>query len=392
MRLSIIWLIAGREIRLRSRTKAFLISTVVVCLGVAAAVAAPALFANDDPETTTIGVVGEASPELRAGFEAAGVVVQREVITEVVAADDVERALDSGDVDVVFEGNTATWFDTPDPVEGAIVQSGATAAARAARAGELGVDPQTLGQLLTPVVLAIETIDDPIDDSRIGVALLGTILLFLGIQLHGAAVLQGVIEEKASRIVEVLLTHVKASELLAGKVLGIGAVGVSQITLVGITAAVMSALVEGTSVPDVGVVEVVSFIGWFVLGFLLYATAFAVAGSLVSRQEDAQAATAPLAVPFIAAYAGSLGMVENPDALFGRVMSMFPLTAALSMPVRLAAGSPAMIEVLVAVFGSIAAIVALIWFGGRIYRKNLLRTGARVPWREVFRRTPSASS
>ncbi len=380
-------LVAWREIRTRTRTKAFRISTALVSAAVALLIVAPAVFGDQGPSTVTIAVPPDTvGSTFTSGAESVASALDVEV--ELVTTDDVRQLVADGDADVgLLSSDEALWNERVDETQAAVVRAGVQAVAIEQRSHDLGIAPADASTLLQPVELRTTTIEPPDPDrsQKVATAFIGVVLLFLAIQFHGAAVLQGVIEEKSSRVVEIVLTHIRASQLLAGKTVGIGVVGLLQAAVVATVALVASMTVEGADVPQIGVAQVAILLFWFVLGFLLYATGFATAGSLVSRQEDAQAATAPLALPFLAAYIASLSIADNPDSTVGRVLSIFPLTAPLAMPVRMAAGDPPVIEVVAGAVLTVATIAALTQIGGAIYRRNLLRTGARVPWREALR-------
>jgi ABC-2 type transport system permease protein len=150
------------------------------------------------------------------------------------------------------------------------------------------------------------------------------------------------------------------------------------------------ASVRGIDVPAIPVDGLVWFVVWFLLGFGLYATAFAMGGSLVSRQEDASSVVTPISIPFIASYIASFAIAGDPDSTFAKVLSLVPVTAPMTMPARIAAGEPSVLEVTASVLLTVLATYVLVVIAGRVYARNVLRTGARVSWKSALRAARTA--
>jgi ABC-2 type transport system permease protein len=201
-----------------------------------------------------------------------------------------------------------------------------------------------------------------------------------------------VIEEKASRVVEVLLSTVRPRQLVAGKVLGIGATALMQGALVGV-AAIVAAAVTGANVFEGASRYIVGWILlWFVLGYAMYAWLYAAIGSLISRQADAQSAAFPLSIPILVGYLSSATLVTGGDpSLFVRVLSFFPLTAPMVMPMLIGAGRAAGWEIGVSITLTVGAIVLLMRVAGDIYSRAVLHTGRRLKLSEVLRGEFSAA-
>jgi ABC-2 type transport system permease protein len=211
-------------------------------------------------------------------------------------------------------------------------------------------------------------------------------VLLLVIATFGSLVLSGVVEEKANRVVEVLLTRIPARTLLAGKIAGIGLLGLAQIGATGI-AALVAVTAVGTDLPSVRPTVVAWALVWFVLGYGLYATAFGVLGSLASRVEDAQSAAGPVSVVLFVGYFASFAALGSPDTTWAMLVSMFPPTAPLAMPGRIALGVAAWWEPLLAVALTLATIAVLVRVGGRVYVSALLHGGAPLSLRAAWRRS-----
>jgi len=218
------------------------------------------------------------------------------------------------------------------------------------------------------------------------VAFGAAILLYVGLVFAGSWVASGIVEEKSSRVVEVMLSAVRPEELLAGKLLGIGVVALGQVAAA-VAAAVTAGLATGSlDLPNGIAVAAVSVFGWFVLGYALYACAFAVAASLVSRQEDLPAVTTPLNAVMIAAFLTAMTAAERPDGLPARMLSLVPPFSPLLMPVRVAAGGVAAWEPAVAVLLALVAIAAAVRVAGAVYARSALHAGARIPLRAALTR------
>jgi ABC-2 type transport system permease protein len=158
-----------------------------------------------------------------------------------------------------------------------------------------------------------------------------TVVLFFGISVFGQMVLTGVLEEKASRVVEVLLARIPPRALLTGKIAGIGLPGLAQIGVTAL-AALIAAAVRSVDVPAVRGPVLAWAIVWFVLGYALYATVYGALGSLGSRVEDAQSVAGPVMVVMVVAYFASFMTIGQPGSVFARAISYFPLTAPMALP------------------------------------------------------------
>jgi ABC-2 type transport system permease protein len=284
-----------------------------------------------------------------------------------------QRLVRSGEVDVaVLAGGRALSVseDADDAVVTA-VQAGSSAA----RAGGL------------PPPLPVRRTGGDASDEREAVAFVAVVILYGQLLGYGFWVATGVVEEKSTRVVELLLSAISPRQLLAGKVLGIGVLGLGQLLLIGLAGVVMGAATGELDLDGdlVGALAIV--LAWFVLGYAMYSCAFAVAGALVSRQEDVQSVTAPLTITILAAFFLSFSALGDPASSLAQVLSFVPPAAPMIMPVRMIAGDVAAWEVLASVAITAAAGVALVALAARIYGAAVLRTGARVSLRSMWRTT-----
>jgi ABC-2 type transport system permease protein len=212
-----------------------------------------------------------------------------------------------------------------------------------------------------------------------------TVVLFFGISVFGQMVLTGVLEEKASRVVEVLLARIPPRALLAGKIAGIGLLGLAQIGVTALAALVAVTAVGSAGVPAVRGPVLAWAIVWFVLGYALYATVYGALGSLGSRVEDAQAVAGPVTIVMVLAYFASFTTIGQPGSAFARAISYFPLTAPMAMPGRIAMGATAWWEPVAAAALTLAAIAGLVQLAGRVYTRAILHSGPALSLRDIWR-------
>jgi ABC-2 type transport system permease protein len=216
------------------------------------------------------------------------------------------------------------------------------------------------------------------------VAIVGVGLLYFLLILFGQFVAQGVVEEKSSRVVELLLATMRPWQLLAGKILGLGILGLVQIVALAVVGTVGALAFDVVDVPGQVIGTVVSVVLWFVIGYALYASIFAVAASLVSRQEDLGSVLTPTTILLVVGFIIAIQAAGDPTSTLATVTSFIPGLSPLVMPVRMAAGEAAWWEVVVAVVLMLVAIALIVRLGGRIYAGALLRTGGKIKMREAL--------
>jgi ABC-2 type transport system permease protein len=222
--------------------------------------------------------------------------------------------------------------------------------------------------------------------------LIMTAVLFFGISVYGQMVLTGVLEEKASRVVEVLLARLPARTLLAGKIAGIGLLGLAQIGVTALAALIAAAAVRSVDIPAVRGSVLAWALAWFVLGYALYATVYGALGSLGSRVEDAQSVAGPVMVAMVVAYFAAFTTIGQPGSDFARAISYFPLTAPMAMPGRIAMGAAAWWEPVAAAVITLAAIAGLVQLAGRVYTRAILHGGPALSLRDVWRGGAASSA
>lgn len=383
------WLVARREMRERARSRGFRIGTALMLLLVLAAVVVPGLLGTSDDDAV-VGISGRRSPGLEAILSsqpaAGGSAIRLRHFDSQVAG---QQALRDEEVDVLVVGERRLeWKGGPDAELQARVTGAIQVAAVQQRAAASGVDSELLAELLSPV--SVESIQIGSQAGRSAdddlAAAVMTVALLMAIVIYGNLVLTGVVEEKSSRVVEVLLARIPAKALLGGKVVGIGLLGLGQLAVTALAALAATLVVDSVHRPAVTGSVLGWMLVWFVLGYALYAMAYGALGSLASRTEDAQAVAGPVGYVLVGAYWASFAaLTDDPDGLWARVLSLFPATAPLAMPGRIALGAASWWEPVVAVILTLAAVVGLVSLAGRVYRNAVLRTGAAVRLREAWR-------
>jgi ABC-2 type transport system permease protein len=225
--------------------------------------------------------------------------------------------------------------------------------------------------------------------ARTVVAYISVLLLFMAISVYGGYVLTGVVEEKSSRVVEVLLSRVPPSSLLGGKIAGIGLAGLAQFASVAAAAVATLLITQPAGLPPGTLTTIPMLVVWFVLGFAFYSLLYGSLGSLASRNEDAQAAAGPVIALVVGIYALAVMAMANPGAAWVTIVSMLPPTAPIIMPLRATLVSVPAWQMAAAVILLLAAIYGLFRASARLYQNAVLHTGARLHLREAWHGEPA---
>jgi ABC-2 type transport system permease protein len=379
---ALVRLVAGREISARLRDKNFIISSIVIIV-VLLGVLGLQVALNSGDDVTKVGVVGEQAG-LSAALEAQATALGQTV--EVTPYDDEKQArtaVENADVDgAVLPGDPPQLLveDSASSTLQALVQGAVAQISVTRQLADAGVTldvPQV-------TVSAIDPSADS-DGQRVVVAIIGVGMLYGLLILFGQFVAQGVVEEKASRVVELLLAAMKPWQLLAGKIVGLGLLGLAQIVLIAVVGVAGALTFDLVDIPGEVVGTAISVVAWFVLGYALYAAIFATAASLVSRQEDLGTVVMPTTLVLVAAFVIGIQAASDPGGALARTTSYLPGLSPLVMPVRMAAGAVAWWEVVLAVALELLAIVLVVRLGGRVYAGALLRTSGKTKLRDALR-------
>lgn len=372
-------LVAAREVEDKLRSRAFLLSTLFFLLLVAASVALPALLADDGPERYDVAVVG---PQAQALVDAVPSGEIDPTARPAADAAEVDRLLRAEEVDAAVEvtagGLRLTGReDVPDDLAAALTATAQLAGLQEALVGA-GTSTEALGRLLGPVPVQERLLEDSAvaPDVLILLTVAFALLFFVVVFQFGFAIAQGVVQEKESRIVELLVAAVPVRTLLFGKVLGNGALALGQVVLL-----VAVALAGAAATGESDLVALLArnsgwFVLFFVLGFAMLSCLWAAAGAFAGRTEDLQSTTLPLQLLIMIPFFASVYVTDEGPLRTG--LSFFPLSAPLMMPGRLLSGDAAWWEAAVAAGLVLLAAVAAVLAGERLYRASLLRTRGRT--------------
>ena len=379
-------LVAGRDLMESFRARSYWVTIGLFMVIVAAGIILPRILGGDT--TYEVGLSGQPPTGFEADLEALVHAFDAEL--ELTNFDDRQTASDAvhGDevsVAVAFEDDESFLIrrdQSSETLVGIVNQVIASGSARQVL-DDAGLAPETIAEALAPAPPIEVTVDDE-ESGRAGVAWITGLVLYLAIFMGGMSVAQGVAIEKSTRIAEVLVTTVRPSQLLAGKVLGLG---VSVLIILSAGAIPFAAAIAGgwVEVPSAAAFDVIAAIGWFVLGYAVYAVAFGSLGALVDRQEDLGTAVGPLSAILVLSYLATIQAAEAPNSTIATVVSVIPFSAPMVMPVRIGAGAASPLEVALAVGLGIVTVLVLARVGGTIYAKALLRGGQRLKARELLR-------
>ncbi|MHB8646850.1 MAG: ABC transporter permease [Thermomicrobiales bacterium] len=424
-----IWLIVRREYRARVRQRSFIIITILMAVVFVLLACTPTIvqaIRNGKESTTTIAVTDIATPaatgnditRLDQRLRADG--TNGSAITLVPGAQfDVfpRQLVNEGTYDGYLELNRnpagdlifayVTKSGTRDATAARIQQAASflTVQDRLTRAG---LTQTQQSQIFAPPVFSLSATNPQVstgtqsETAKItnrGIAYILDILLYTTIIVYGMWIAGGVVEEKSNRIMEIMVNAATPTQLMAGKILGIGAAALTQYLFItipgGIALASQGRIAQallgtrtGAAALDLtglSATAIIAFLGFFVLGFLLYAGLYAGAGSLVSRQEDVQQIAAPMQMAMIGSFFAALFALGQPDATLTRILAFVPLCSPLVMLTRVLVGHPAPWEVALSVAILIASIAFFIALAARIYRIGVLLYGARPNLRTVLK-------
>ena len=409
-------LIATSEYLRRIRSKWFVAATLLVpLLGVAVFTVPMLMFSGEEGDRVALlDETGRlADPVIEAvgdGLVLEPVDVPLDTVRARVLAGDVDGALYLP-ADLIAGGGEARYFATGGLESNRALRSAVRESVRRARAEAAGASAQAVAAFGSEVPFSRVTVTedgDGGDDSfgRFMIANFLALLIYLAILIYGMMVMRGVIEEKANRIVEVVASSVRPFELMMGKVLGIGAVGLTQllawvVLMAGVSLAAGPLLlalapeagaagaappvdpeaISGMLAPEL----LVAFVLYFIGGYLLYSSLFAAVGSAVDQESDAQSLQTPVMMPIVLPVL-FLGVVAaDPDTPLAIGLSLFPLTSPILMVVRMAVTDVPLWQVALSLVLLVGAFVGVIALAARIYRVGILMYGKKATFGDLWR-------
>ena len=379
-------IVARREFVERVRDRGFQVSTSITIVLLVGIILVSALF--NRPTRFDLAVVGDRSDAIARDVALAATALDIGIDVHRLADEtQARRALDAGDADAaVVDGQRIIVRAQPPAQLVALIQAASLRERSKQALVSGGLSEDQVDRALQQAPLPVEALE-PVNAKHreaASVAFVGVLVLYGQLFAYGYWVASGVVEEKSSRVVEVLLATVRPSHLLRGKIFGIGLLGLAQLLLIGVVGFVTAKAVGTLDFPSEAIATLGLVLAWFVLGFFFYASLFAVAGSIVSRQEDLQTTMTPLTIVIVASFFIGISATSSPDSTLAVVASLLPFSSPLVMPTRIALGDAAPWEIVASIVVSVAATAALIPIATTIYSRALLRSG-RVRIRQVLR-------
>jgi ABC-2 type transport system permease protein len=219
-------------------------------------------------------------------------------------------------------------------------------------------------------------------------ALMLLTLLYMTVPMWGAAIMNGVIEEKSNRVVEVIVSSIPTSYLFAGKLLGVGGAGLTQVLVWVLTMAgfgAYGAAATGGAMPELSPLLLASFVVFFLLGYFLYGSLYAGVGSAVNTQQEAQSLAFPVMMPLVLGFVFFPAVLGSPDSPFSVTLSLIPFFTPMLMFLRITAVTPPAWQIALSVGLTLATVIGVTWAASRVYRVGILMYGKRPTFPEMLR-------
>ncbi|HYU33141.1 MAG TPA: ABC transporter permease [Thermoanaerobaculia bacterium] len=423
MRLDNIVIVAKREYLQRIRSKGFWIATLILPLFVAAATILPTLLLSKSRTEQRIVVVdttGRVAPRLHekrpedGNHEARDQMARFEFLVEPPAKDRQAQRADLDRRVLAKEIGAWIWIDEDvlagKPVEyhaktvsnvvtQEVLSDDLSYVVRRVRFADAGLDPDRVGSLSASVKL--ETVRISKEGSRAEGGMAGAafayilfLLLYMVLVIWGQQVMQGVLEEKSSRIIEVVISSVKPFELLMGKLTGICLVGLTQFgiwmfTLATVSApgvmASIAALPKDTKLPTITPVMALHFLLLFILGFFVFSTLYAAIGAAFNNLQEAQQVAGVVVFFLVIPVFLMIRIINDPSSTFAVVASLIPLFTPLLMTLRISLEMPPLWQILLAYALTLGFLIGMVWVCARIYRIGILMYGKKPTFQELWK-------
>ncbi|MBE8518247.1 ABC transporter permease [Amycolatopsis sp. H6(2020)] len=386
-----VWLVMKRELNTRLRTRSFVVGTGVLLVLLLGYVFFQTSLASSS-DKNTVGLTGQAIGIARQ-LQTEAALSGREIST-VVVTDPAEgrQQVEDGDLDALVSGSaaqlTATYKSSLDKDLRRVFDQVAQQQVLDGVLSSAQLEPAEVMARVDGTHVRDDALSpQPTDQTqRLIVGLVVAFLLYMSIITYGMMVAQGVVEEKSSRVVEILLASVRPWQLLLGKVIGLGLVGLTQLVILAAVGLGAASATGVFTLSGFATGAVLWGLLWYLLGFLLYATIYGALGSLVSRQEDTQSVVGPLNIILVVGFiAGFNLLVQNPASSATKIVSLIPLLSPILMPARISTGAAAGWEIGLSLTLTVALVALLTWVGGKIYGNSVLRIGSRIKLTEALR-------
>jgi ABC-2 type transport system permease protein len=384
--------VAGREIKDRLRGKIFRFGTVILLLAVGAAIVIPTLNKGSGaPTAQTVGVVGTLPKGTEQVLSAAGsgygdnVKFVAEPSQAAASAD-----LRSGTIDAAIIDSDEILLDQPvnsnkSPADSTFVEFVAEFLGVLKAYHTAHLTTAQAAKVTNSKSAPIHSLEVSAKSATNTISVIGLVLLFFMLTQYNTWILIGVMQEKSSRVVEVLLATLRPLQLLGGKVLGIGLVALGQAAVVVGFALALADIVGSDILHGAAPLAILSELLWLVLGYGFYCWVYAAAGSMAERQDQVQTLALPLSIPILVGYVFSITVASSghPDLLF-KVLAYVPPTAPFCMSVLVGLSDVTWWQFILSVLITLVSTAGMAVFAARIYKRAVLQTGRRVHLKELF--------
>lgn len=394
--MSTVWLFVRREIREKLRSRPFLITNAVLLLVLVAAIVVPALLGGGDDDGLRIGAVGAEAQQVADAAVAGFAAIDREAeVTEVADEATARQELTDEQLDVVLlDASTVLVDGDLRQSTSAVLEASAAQLVLGDALREAGIDLASLEvPRLEVVPLDGEAeADDGPDGAEIAIGFGATFILYGLLIFYGQQIATGIVQEKQSRVIEVLLSSVRPGHLLGGKLLGLGLLGLAQIVLLAGVAAIALQFVDTFEVPASALPALAATAGWFLLGYALYAALFALTAAVVPKVEDLQSAMMLPIVVLVSAIFLAQFAITDPGGTVATVGAYLPTSAPVVQPLMVAQGDATLVGTAIAAAGVLATTAVLIPLAARVHGGAALATRRRVKLSEALRRQPATAA
>lgn len=383
--MSPVLLIARREITSRLQQKGFRIGLAVTVVIIALAALVPRLLGGNSQKSYDIAVSGTRGAEVATALRSVAETQNVTVKLHAVGADEARAKVRAGDWDVAVIDDAQIVAKSADSQAVAIVQVAHQSLQTLSNLVKAGLDEKQVRAAFNVAPLSVSTTGSSANTQRQVIATVVVVLLFGQLIGFCTWIAMGVVEEKSSRVVELVLAAVRPVQLLGGKLLGIGALAVGQVLLLAAVALGVSTAAGTLDIPGSAAGIAAMSFGWFLLGFAFFAALSAALASLVSRQEEVSGVLTPVTTLLFVAYLGSFAVAGAPDSTAARIASIVPPISAIAMPARIARGGVPAADMVLAVVLMVSVTAAIVLVAARIYRAAILHTGSRLTIRKAWR-------
>lgn len=270
-------------------------------------------------------------------------------------------------------------------------------AVRSQRLADADISEERLKELSGSVKIETVKLDETGEKSEDDMGFLAgfaiAFMIYLNLAIYGQMIMSTVVEEKETRVAEILFSSARPFELMMGKLVGVGLAGLTQFAIWVISAAILVAFILPSlmasgidlSLPAISVLDIIYFLIYFLLGFFLYASIFALIGSMVtSVQEGGQFAFLPVML-MLAGFYFSFAVIRDPNSSLSIWASIAPFVAPMTMPIRILSETPPFWQIALSILVNLTAIISLIWVASRVYRVGMLMYGKRATIPEVWK-------